>query len=173
MVDFDYMYKKYYNYIRAIVSRIIHADANDITQMAFVKLSQCTYATHESVAKEFLKTTAKRMSIDYLNEQKRKRVTFNQMKLDLGLDESNEQDEKEKEASRNLEELMYFIHKRIAQMPEVMRKVFEMTYFDGLRARQISKELNITRNTVWSHLHHARLALRKEVLYKKDAMRKA
>lgn len=168
MADFNYIYKQYYNYIRAIVSRIIKDDANDITQMAFFKLSQCTYANEEHIAKEFLKTTAVRMAIDYLKARQRKSKIIKELPPDY--EASDEQQTRDAELEEFKQAAIKYIFNKIAELPEATRKVFELYYFKSMKAKQISKELGITPNTVWSHLSHARDTLRMEILFKKDAM---
>lgn len=167
MVDFNYMYKKYYNYICTIVSKIINDDANDIAQMAFVKLSQCTYAIHEGIAVEFLKTTAKRMACDHIRSKKFRRNFNAELKEDQ--EPSNEQELRDAEQEEFKEQLINFVHKKISELPENCRNVFELYYFKNMKAKEISKELGITPNTVWSHLNHARDILRMEILFKKES----
>lgn len=168
MVDFNYVYNKYYNYIRTIVSNMISDDPDDITQLAFIKLSQCTYAEHEGIAREFLKTTAKRMCIDYIKAKKIRRQ-FN-AELNEHDEPSNEQEHRDAEQEEFKEQIVNFIHKKIAELPDNCRNVFELYYFKNMKAKQIAKELKITPNTVWSHLHRARNTLRMDGLFKRSAM---
>jgi RNA polymerase sigma factor (sigma-70 family) len=171
MVEFNYIYNTYYNYIRAIVSKITHEDGDDIAQMAFVKLSQSKYALseHEGIAREFLKTTAKRMSITYITDKKR-RSNFNLELPDDGYGLSDAQAQQDIELEVFKEQLIDFVHKKIAELPDACRQVFELYYFKNMKAKQIAQELGIAKNTVWVHLHHAREALRIEALFKKNAM---
>lgn len=168
MVDVSLMYKEYYNYIRAIAGRIIRGDANDIASAAFYKLSQCSYATNEAIAKEFLKTTAIRLSLDYLKAEKRRMANLERMKVDLCLHEepTNEQEEKDAEMANLHAEVIKFIHDRIKELPERTRQVFELYYFEQKKPDQISELLNIKRHTVWSHLNNARTILRMEILFR-------
>lgn len=52
-------------------------------------------------------------------------------------------------------ELSALIEKEIAALPKKMREVFELSRRAGYSRKQIAEELNLSEETVKSHMHHA------------------
>lgn len=171
MVNFNYIYKNYYNYIRGIVRNLINNDPDDIAQMAFVKLSTADI-NNEEHAKAFLITTAKNMCIDYLRRQKRERNNMSRMLADLNMyDEPIT--ESEQNAADNAQihtDVIEFIYQEIKKLPVTCRMVFEL-YLSGMKPQEIADHARIKYQTVLNHLQTARTHLKVEILFnKKDAL---
>lgn len=171
MVDLNYMYKKYYNYIRRIVINIINEDPDDIAQMAFVKLDKLADYTEEH-GKAFLIKVAKNMCMDYIRKRKRERMNEEKMKLDLGMfaEPATEQEQNELELAQIHADVIEFIYQEIKKLPPATRKVFEL-HLAGREQNDICTELNLSTQTVRNHLTTARQHLRIEILFnKKDVL---
>ena len=66
-------------------------------------------------------------------------------------------------------ELLREIKKEIEQLTPACRRVFELMYIEGLRAKQVAETLNISINTVWVHRANA-LEILRTVLLKKGLL---
>lgn len=171
MVNFNYIYKTYYNYIRSIVRNIINNDPDDIVQMAFYKLSQVEI-NDEQHAKALLITTAKNMSIDFLRKQKRERMNINKMVNDLSMREEpfTEQEQSVADLAQIHTDVIDFIYQEIKRLPNAQRTVFEL-YLRGMKPIDIAAHLNLSGQTVRNYLQIAREKLKIEILFnKKDAL---
>lgn len=165
------MYNKYYNYVRAIVGRMINGDADDIAQMAFLKLSKYEY--DEQHAKAFLVMAAKNLAIDYIRKSKRERNNYNKMALDLGMltEPTTEFEQNNADLAEIHTSVIEFIHEEIKNLPTATRRCFEMFCYRDMQPKQIAVELNISINTVYQHISIAREKLKIEILFnKKDAL---
>ena len=63
-------------------------------------------------------------------------------------------------------EILDKIRESIDELPDQMAKVFRLKLFDGLKQKDIAEELDVSVNTVKTHLKRARVKLR-ESLYNK------
>lgn len=162
MEGFNELYKNKYAYICGFVYNIIKADPHDIAQEAFCKLSATEYVKNEAMAIDFLKKTAKNICLDFL---KRKKVEQNYLK-----NFSEEEFEKQVELSEIHADILDFIYCKIKELPPVIQKCFLM-HCRGIEVKKISKELNISKQTVHNNLQTARNKIRIEILFnKKDAL---
>lgn len=171
MVNFNYIYKTYYNYIRGIVRNLIHNDPDDIAQMAFVQLSKGTFST-EQHAKAFLIITAKNMCIDFLRRQKRDRQNMDKMIADLNMytEPFTEQEQAAADLAQIHAEVIDFIYQEIKKLPPTPRAIFEL-YLSGMKPQEIADSKRIKYQTVINHLQTARERLKIEILFnKKDAL---
>lgn len=173
MVNFDYIYKKYFNQVCAIVAGIIKSDPGDIAQVAFLKLSlNNTGIPNEQAAASFVRKVAKNMAIDQIRKRSTQRLYSEYIKAtESEIDNSQLQNYELKESERIHKEVILFILDEINKLPPMAKKCFQLYYFRNKTSTEIAHELNLTKNTIDTQLHVARQKLKMEILfYKKDAL---
>jgi RNA polymerase sigma-70 factor (ECF subfamily) len=65
--------------------------------------------------------------------------------------------------SLDLKQLRNAIDSAIAELPDQMRKIFELNRHDGLKYTEIAKHLNLSIKTVETQMSRALLKLRKKL----------
>lgn len=134
-------------------------DSNDLLQETFIKafLNLNLYKT-EYPFKVWLASIAKNTFLDYV---RRRTVKSNMLLLDFEaiheiLDEGAEQ-------KIINEEIKEQIACYIENLPPNYRKILELRYYIGKDYNEIATELNIPEGTVKTHLHRAKLELKKNM----------
>ena len=100
----------------------------------------------------FLYTLVRNKCVDQLR-RRRSRTNFPD---NLSADYSEQYD------YDNYEEKIEFVRQVVLSMPEQTRRVFMLRYAEGLHYRQIAEQLEISTNTVKTHLTKAMQILRRE-----------
>lgn len=147
---FKLMFDRYYSAL-CVVARMYTGDqaaAEDIVQQVFIVFwEQKCYQRVTISIKAYLQTSVRNASLNFL--QKKKNIDRNQagMPCDAAAGQAldfllNREEQK-------------VIEKAISELPEQCRKVFEMVYFEDTQYKAVAENLQISVNTVKSHLRNA------------------
>jgi len=155
---FSAIYKEQYPRIYYFVKQFVdkHEDAEDITADIFVKL----WKMHDQFTdiknlQAFLIVTARNTCIDFLRHTKR------QQEKQKGLLHSLSQEPAELPLKDDLKaEVLQAIYTEIENLPPACRRVFKMSYFDGLPNDAIARILHINNLSVRNHKQRAIKLLR-------------
>jgi RNA polymerase sigma-70 factor (family 1) len=155
---FTQLYDEYFTVLCYFASRIINnkEEAEDIVINTFSKF-WAMRANFESQAniKAFLYIVTRNNCLDYL-QYKRKQISFEKEYAYFLDSDGEEKIERVKIES----ELLRKIYAEIQHLPPKCKQIFTLTYFDGLKANEISEQLNISVSTVTSQRARAISLLR-------------
>lgn len=155
------LFKEHYSFLCAVAYKVVEDDevAKDIVQNFFLycldKMS--ILAVHASF-KSYAFRAVRNASLSY--KKKAKKVDYNDELLQQAaahLTYHQEQDGDEQEQMRNQE--LWAI---IGQMPEKRRHIFLLSNKDGLKYAEIAAQLDISVNTVKTHIKLSYEFLRRE-----------
>jgi RNA polymerase sigma-70 factor (family 1) len=150
---FDQVFEHFYSgllyFAVAIVSN--KQEGEDIVMDTFRKFWQLRH-NFETVAniKAFLYITTRNACFNYLKYAQRQ--TVNRKKF---TDETTDEIDGAVELKMIEAETLQIIYNAVKQLPKKCRKVFELTYFEGLNNHEISKELGISISTITSQRSRA------------------
>ncbi len=134
-------------------------DAEDITQEAFIKAYQnlralkrgdnfraWLYSIASNLCKNFLRSKSRRPDSEFIDDQGE------------GLAEPTAMDD-------GPEDLMHaLLHEALAALPDMYREVLTLHYLGGMKSREISQFLGMSKNTVDTRLSRAKSHLKEEML---------
>lgn len=156
------IYSEYQNLVYSIAVSIIKDAqlAEDIVQEVFVTLYfKAGDIRDRKKIKHWLVRTTTNRSIDFLRSSQ-KVVTlsedfFERLPNDTLTDPVVEMDKKE---------LAFEIHKAINKLPEDMKALILLYYFQGIQQKEIAEILGVALGTVKTRLRRARLAIKNHLL---------
>jgi len=140
--------ERLYWHIRKIV--LIHEDADDVLQNAFIKVWR--YLENfkgDSKIYTWLFRIATNESITFINKNKKKAEESFET-YEYYLSNTLESDE-----YFNGDEAQMLLQKAILQLPEKQRIVFNMKYFDEIKYKDMSKILDTSEGSLKASYHHA------------------
>lgn len=156
-VVFDFIFHYYYSGLCAYCERISGNQqvAEDIVQELFVTLwLKCEQIQITSSLKNYLFTSVKNRSLDYLKREQRKTQKLNHFT-------------KETELPENLSslwfaeaELQAVVEKSLEKLPPRCREIFELSRFEGLKNQEIADNLGLSKRTVELQVSNALKQLR-------------
>lgn len=159
---FTAIYNEYYPTLYYFVKRFINEreDAEDITADIFVRLWKL-HANFNSInnIKAFLYITARNTCLDFLRLRQRQNEKHKEL-LYVLLQEPAEGILKDDLKT----EILKFIYEEIENLPPSPRRVFKMSYLDGLSNEAIAKKLHINNQSVRNHKQRAIKFLRMAIL---------
>ena len=129
--------------------------AKDIVHTAFIKLWKHRQSlSTAAAAASYLHTTIVNSSLDVLKHQRIKNKYAHQV-----------QQQHQAAITRDLEQfdlkkLQADIDKAVAELPEQMRRIFELSRYEGLKYNDIAARLDISVNTVETQMSRALAKLR-------------
>lgn len=131
--------------------------SKEIVHTAFIKLWEVKNTLKDDVpVKTYLQRIITNKALDTLKHNK---VKEHYIKLaNASGDEATNDVE-----DIDLKEMLQHVHIVIADMPEQMRKIFELSRFEGLKYKQIAEELNISPKTVETQMSRALAKLRQRL----------
>ena len=161
---FTAIYNKYHLTLYSFVNKFLpeREDAEDITADVFVKLWKLR-ANFDNIKniEAFLYITGRNACLDYLRHLQRQHEKQKEL-LHVLLQEPADGILQE-----NLKaEVLKSIHKEIDRLPRSCRKVFKMSYLEGLTNSQIAETLKINNQSVRNHKQRAIKILRIALLNK-------
>jgi len=133
--------------------------AENIVQDVFVKLWEKREEWHvQSNVKSYLYTAVKNHSLNYIKREKSivsvEEVSVNQM---------DEIPSPEESLIEN--EIVQAVQVAIEKLPQQCRHVYQMKRYDGLTYSEIAEILNVSINTVKTHMKRALKSLHKNLAY--------
>jgi len=149
-------YKKVYHVIRTCINDVSLID--DIAQEVFIRLWKnkddiCTQLTIE----QQLFTITKNLVFNHFRKKTNELKFLIQYRVNNNHNTTND-DEVEK--NKRLQKINDLVDK----LPEKQQKIFKMYRFQGLTYEEIAQILNVSKNTVSSHLNTATESIKKTLL---------
>ncbi|MFT3824398.1 MAG: RNA polymerase sigma-70 factor [Chitinophagaceae bacterium] len=142
---FDYFFRLFYGPLCLFAERILkeRGAAQDIVEETFVKLwhKHTDFETALNI-KAFLYITTRNACLNQLKLMQREKLTKKQLAY---LSDDN-QDFVLNEITRA--EVLREIYQEIEKLPTQCRKIFKMSYLDGLKNHEIAEQMHISINTV-------------------------
>lgn len=133
--------------------------AKEVVHTGFIKLWENRAAISPgSSAKAYLRKTITNASLDLLKHEKVKQQHASHV-LQTNVEESGETDFD----NMDLKQLTAAINNAIAELPEQMRIVFELSRNEGLKYAEIAGRLNISVKTVETQMSRALAKLRQKL----------
>lgn len=157
---YDAYYTKSFTFAKSYVQD--HMVAEDIVAESFIKLWKITSEKEIDYPQALLFTTLRNRALDYLR-QHTLRHTIEEELADIYQEELNiristlEACNPEQLFSNEIE---LIIKKTLESLPEQTCRVFEMSRFEGMHAKEIAEKLNITTKTVEYHITRTLKVLR-------------
>ena len=134
--------------------------AEDMVHDVFLKFwNKPVFDLPEKELKRVLFTSVRNICIDYLRRLNLESEIINTKKIQLQIDEVF--------FAENLEniylqkDLVGILMKKIDELPEKGREVFQLAYMEGLKATEIAENIGISVRTVETHLYRSLQYLRK------------
>lgn len=155
------LFREYYSFLCAIANKVVEDEevAKDIVQNFFLYcLDRMSTLEIHSSFKSYAFRAVRNAALSY--RKKSKKIDFNDELLrdaaaNVAID--SELDLEEQESARNL-----VLWQIIGQMPEKRRHVFLLSNKDGLKYTEIAAQLDISVNTVKTHIKLSYEFLRRE-----------
>jgi RNA polymerase sigma-70 factor (ECF subfamily) len=133
--------------------------AEDVASTSFVKLWETRHTLADDVSpKSYLYKIASNTSLNILKHEKVKQHHAQEM-----LKTTFESVEPGNFDSLDLKQLRFDIREAVAELPEQMRRIFELSKFDGMKYAEIASHLNISPKTVKTHMGRALAKLRERL----------
>lgn len=134
-------------------------EAKDVVHSAFIRLweTKNTYSSHEGVL-SFLKKIISNICLDKLRHHKVRRRHERFL-----LDRSSELIAENNYHPGDFHNLQRAIDDAVSQLPEQMKKIFEMSRYQEMRYAQIAEQLDISVKTVETQISRALVKLRKKL----------
>jgi RNA polymerase sigma-70 factor, ECF subfamily len=133
--------------------------AEDVVNTSFIKLWEARQSlTTDLSPKSFLYTIINNTSLNILKHEKVK-----QQHAQLILKTASEAVEQNSFDSVDLKQLRTDINAAISELPEQMRRIFELSRFEGLKYGEIAAQLNISVKTVETQMSRALAKLRQRL----------
>ena len=140
---FREIYNQYYTRLCFFASRLLPGctETDDIVQEVFLKLWVKWEDIYDPKSiKAFLYISVKNSC---LNSHKHKKVVRKYYKL------NNAEPEEDAIVAHIMEaEVLQLVHQKLEKMPEGCRNIIQLSYFQGMKDRDIAEHLNVSVNTV-------------------------
>ena len=156
-IIFDFVFHYYYSGLCAYAERLVSDEsiAEDIVQELFVTLwLKCEQIQITSSLKNYLFTSVKNRSLDYLKREQRKSQKLNHFV-------------EETELPENLSSLWFaeaelqpIVEKSLKKLPPRCREIFKLSRFEGLKNQEIADKLGLSKRTVELQVSNALKQLR-------------
>ncbi|WP_164121934.1 RNA polymerase sigma factor [Sphingobacterium sp. xlx-130] len=162
--DFDLVFNSLYDPLLFFATKYLKRIdlSEEIVLDSFLKLWQKIdhfHFVHE--AKSYLYVCTRNACINQLRDQKRKPISENITDLESVLLDG------ESDILSNIlqAELLTSLYRKIHEMPDIQRKVFNLLYMEDLTYEEVSKKLNISIEAVYAHKSRAMKFLKCKIKY--------
>jgi RNA polymerase sigma factor (sigma-70 family) len=157
-VAFDRYHRDVYNFLARL--RGNRNDLDDLVQMTFLALP--TAASHfdgRGTPRAFV------LGVAFQVARRERRRVFRRFALWVARESDIDVPEGPLDPERNVleREAMARYETALAKLPEAQRETFVLVEVEGLKGEEAAQILGVPLNTVWTRLHHARLALREKL----------
>jgi RNA polymerase sigma-70 factor (ECF subfamily) len=163
---FDRVFDEYFPQMQFFATRLIgdQEEARDIVNNVFLKLwgIKSNFETLTNI-KAFLYITTRNSCLNFLHYRCRQETGKKEYENRL----SQAVEEKNAEMRIMEAELMQLIYQKVEELPKKCREIFKLTYFEGLHAGEIARQLNISTSTVTTQRYNA-IKYLKAVLSEED-----
>ena len=144
---FDYLFNEYYTQLQYFAERLVsnREEAQDIVITAFRKFWSIkdNFQSNNNI-KAFLYITIRNQCLDYLRYRQR----FNEVKKEYESHLLSASAIKQSEHLIIESDLINKIYKEVQKLPNRCREIFILTYFKGLKTKEIASVLNISESAV-------------------------
>lgn len=148
-------FKKVYSVAKKYAGNVV--DAEDVVQEVFIKLWKNRDKISVEISLEHqLFIISKNLVLNLLREKVNRQKLLSKFKVEKVNDAIQADD-------LSLDRLIK-INKSVSKLPKKQQIIFKMYRFDGLTYDEIATSLNISKNTVSSHLNSAMSFLKKDCL---------
>jgi RNA polymerase sigma-70 factor (family 1) len=154
---FKKVYDSYFNKTYAFAFHVLHSKelAEEVVQEVMLRIWQMGEGLLEVRNLEgYLKMLAKRRAIDLLRRQELERRTTKESQVDW------QEDANDTEEAITLNETRKILNTGISLLPHQQRVVYQLCHEQGLKYEQVAEQLNISPETVHSHMKRALKFLR-------------
>jgi RNA polymerase sigma-70 factor (ECF subfamily) len=152
----EYLIKIYFPVLCNYVERIVvnRAEAEDVTEDVFIKVWERRRSIKTLHAlKGFLYTTARNAALNVLRSRKREHVRNKEF--------SENHKEDLQEDTFVYEEMLAEIRRSIYHLPEKVREIFILSYYEKMSNAEIADRLHLSQQTVKNQKTRALLLLKK------------
>jgi RNA polymerase sigma-70 factor (ECF subfamily) len=144
---FDYLFNEYYTQLQYFAERLVsdREEAQDIVITAFRKFWNIkeNFQTANNI-KAFFYITVRNQCLDYLRYRQR----LNEVKKEYEAHLLTDEELKQSEHLIIESDLMNRIYKEVQKLPNRCREIFILTYFKGLKTKEIASALQISESAV-------------------------
>ena len=144
---FDYLFNEYYTQLQYFAERLVsnREEAQDIVITAFRKFWSLkdNFQTANNI-KAFLYITIRNQCLDFLRYRQR----LNEVKKEYETHLLSEDEIKQAEQLIIESDLINKIYKEVQKLPNRCREIFILTYFKGLKTKEIATALQISESAV-------------------------
>lgn len=163
----SYLWAEYAPRLQYFAENLIRnkEDAEEIVSTVFLKLPKASarFSSKDHIT-GWLYISTKNECLDYL---RRRHVRQKQQQhYESHVAKTAESEEAAAERAYLQTELIHAIFRKMEKMPKIRKKIFEMTYQEGMNARQISDKLGITVSAVTTQRSRAIAFLKEVISYK-------
>lgn len=154
---FEAIYKRYWNLLYRNARKMLSDDeeVNDVVQDIFISLWELPpHSAYNNSLSSYLYSSVRNKIINIINRNKLK-DGYSKSLIDF-----YEKGEYVTDLEVREKELAACIEKEIAQLPDKMRLVFELSRKKNLSYKQIAEEVNISEGTVKKQIYYAIKILR-------------
>lgn len=155
---FEYVYKQYYDPLVAFATRFVPDEAKEVVQDTLLKIWEMrSELKNVKSLKSYLYRTVRNTCLNHIKRQGIHDRYVSEAMCQLKMLELSAMDDEETDSrSKKVAQL-------IEQIPEQRRKVFLMNVAGGLKAKEISEQLDISERTVHTHVYKAMKFLREKL----------
>lgn len=155
---FEVIFKEYYSKVYAFAIGLVKEpdDADDITQLVFIKL--WNYKQRLGMVRNldaYLYQITRNTFLDFIEKRKLKQHGFDLERLA----EMSDTDSPLEELAAN--ELKLLVDMVVANMPDQRKRIYKLSREQGMSNQEIAEALNISKKTVENHLNLALKELKK------------
>ena len=166
-IEYEAVFKKYFPALRKYAQLFVHEQAaEDIVQDILVYLweNRWNLEIHTSLEAYLFRSVYQRC-LSLIKHQNIRSKRLSQVEIDLRHAELSYFDSDQNEAIRKLfmNDLNLELNQAINLLPSRCREVFELSFLQDYHNKEISEKLNISVNTVESHITNALKSLRKKL----------
>lgn len=157
--SFEVLFNKYYQPLCRFAFQLLEEElaSEEIVQDVFCALWEDREHTELTSFKSYCYQVVRNKCLNALKHIKVREAykIENEYQINLEQHETEETEQKE--------ELNHRIHESIELMPEMRKRVFKMSRFEGLKYKEIASQLNISVKTVENHMGKALAHLRTDL----------
>lgn len=157
-VAFDRYHRDVYNFLARL--RGNRSDLDDLVQMTFLALpAAAAHFDGRGTPRAFV------LGVAFQVARRERRRVFRRFALWMAREADVDVPTAPPDPERSVleRESMERLEGALAKLPDAQRETFVLVEVEGLKGEEAARILDVPVNTVWTRLHHARLALREKL----------